>query len=292
MTRAVQKGCKLQCSSNPKQKHGQRSYVQSRHDQNVKHACFLKISGFRALHEAPVTQKHRAQNSANLRCLREQLVNLISQSASSARQECCGGRWRRRRAFHQFRCAKRRDQTNILLLKIGAPVKCPIISVNLRLLRLRRDYDFVAGMNVGHGCLVRRLCKTDSQPPSRRHQRVLKLHSSQLDFVAVAPRQTRWFITQTPVPPQWRLQIHAPCINKRQHEVRRPRLNGDANSQHPQNSPTQSRKSSSREEALDFHHEDSGADQSAGQSKTDYDESGRGNSLCRPLRLAEHSAAS
>jgi hypothetical protein len=79
--------------------------MQPSHNQHMKHARLLKVSGLRTLDEAPVTEQRRTQNSANLRRFREEFVDLIAQSASNVRQKCHGSHSRHRRPFHQFRCA-------------------------------------------------------------------------------------------------------------------------------------------------------------------------------------------
>src|SRR5580704_9979309 len=94
------------------------------------------------------------------------------------------------------------------------------------------------------------------------------------------------------VPPQRRLQTHGSHFNKRPYVISRPRLICDACAEHTQNEPTQSGGSGSREEAADSCEDYASPNEEAHRSKTDREENLRRRSLCKPLRLAEHNAAS
>src|SRR5580704_5763034 len=85
----------------------------------------------------------------------------------------------------------------------------------------------------------------------------LKRDFRQLDFVTIAPRQPRRFITKPAVPSQWRVQSDAPLFHKRDNMVRRSRLFRDDSPQESEENPRQKGSGESREKSPELQQKNS-----------------------------------
>src|SRR5258708_12650004 len=175
--------------------------MQPRHHQHVKHACLLKIHRLRLIHQTPVAQQHRPQDSRRLRRIGIERIQSLTKQGPQPRQPRPHRRRRRRNSLQQGTSSQRRQQMNILLRQIFPPVKRSRIPENQRQLRQRQHRYFIPRMNLRQRRLAFLRRKSHPHSARNRNHPLHRFHATNFHLQSPPPITPPHSPNPPPTPP-------------------------------------------------------------------------------------------